>query len=316
MFRLPYVPTSKELIDNAFRAGRKEAKKARSTGKRREVRMKQSDFRRVEEASKFIESSLKAVVKNFPSFDALNPFYRSLLNIKVDRNQYKKSLGAVNWCLDKVVELRRRELASIRRDQSSGKEFLGRTSSFVKRISKDLDFLIHVKQVIRSFPTLEDAPTIVVAGFPNVGKSTFVRNLTGSDIEVKHYPFTTKDIMVGHVEVRHVRHQIIDSPGLLDRPMSERNKIELQAIASLEHLANKILFILDPTQDIEPQIRLLGEVSGLFSVGVFVAVNKVDSVPGDRIERIKSLLPSKEVYGFSANNPVECAGVFGWVRGA
>ncbi|MFH1126267.1 MAG: GTPase, partial [Candidatus Altiarchaeota archaeon] len=244
MLRLPYIPTAEQLIDYSFRAGRKEARMARSTGKRREVRMKQSDFSRIEATAKFIEGSLKGVVKTFPNFYSLSPFHQTLLNIKIDRNQYKKSLGAVDWCRDQVAKLARKELAAVRRGESTGQEFLGRTASLIKRVSKDLNFLVEVKEAMRKLPLVENAPTIVVAGFPNVGKSTFVKNLTGSDIEVKSYPFTTKSIMLGHLKVRHTRYQIVDSPGLLERPMEERNKIELQAVSALKHLANKIFFIV------------------------------------------------------------------------
>lgn len=315
MFRLPHIPTSQELIDNAFRAGSKEARKARSTKKRREVRLKQSDLKRVQTATKVIESSLKAVVKRFPSFNSLSPFYQSLLDIKVDRNKYKKSLGAVNWCLKKVDRLSKRELAFIRQRKGTGREFLGRTSSFIKRIQPDLDYLIEVKEVIRNLPSVEDVPTLVVAGFPNVGKSTFVKNLTGSKIAVRHYPFTTKDILIGHVEVKHVRYQIIDIPGLLERPMSKRNKIELQAVTALEHLAEKILFLVDPTQELEPQLGLLEEISKLIKADVFVGVNKVDVSSPETVGSVEKALSGRRVFSFCANNPEECIAVFNWIYG-
>ena len=315
MFRLPYVPTSDELIDNAFRAGRREAKVARSTGKRRDVRMKQSDFRRVEVASKFIEGNLKGIVKNFPNFESLTPFYQSLLNIKIDKNRYKKSLGAVQWCFDNIEKLDRREMGAIRRDESTGKEFLGRAASFIKRIDKDLKFLIEVKETIRHLPTVEDVPTIVVAGFPNVGKSTFVKNLTGSNIDVKPYPFTTKSILVGHFNVRHVRYQIIDSPGLLERPMEERNKIELQAIAALKHLVGKIFFIIDPTQELEPQFKLFEEILNLFKSEAFVGINKIDIANMNLVELVEKRLSSHKVLRFSANSVEDCKTIFRTIYG-
>ena len=288
---------------------------ARSTGKRRDVRMKQSDFSRIEATAKFIEGSLKGVVKTFPSFGSLSPFHQTLLNIKIDRNRYKKSLGAVDWCREHVARLARKELAAVRRNESTGQEFLGRTASYIKRISKDLDFLVEVKEAMRKLPLVEDVPTLVVAGFPNVGKSTFVKNLTGSNIEVRSYPFTTKDIMIGHVMVRHARYQVIDSPGLLERPMEERNKIELQAVAALKHLAKKILFLVDPTQELEPQKKLLGEVAVLFPVEVVVGINKIDTVEDDVADRIEESLAGFRVIRLSANNPEDCRVVFKAVYG-
>ena len=315
MFKLPHIPRAEELIDNAFRAGSSEARRARSTGKRREIRLKQSDLKRVEFASKVIEGNLNAVVKKFPSFEDLSPFYQNLLDIKVDRNKYKKSLGAVNWCLDKVKSISRKELKDIKRGRSEGREFLGRASSLIKRIEGDLDFLIEVKRTMLNFPLLEDVDTLVVAGFPNVGKSTFVRNLTGSKIEVRRYPFTTKDILIGHVNIRHVKYQVIDSPGLLERPMEKRNRIELQAITALKYLARKILFIIDPTQKIETQINLFNEVSSLFNVDVIVGINKVDVVDEKLVESIEGLISGYNVFRFTANNPGDCLGVFKAIYG-
>jgi len=60
---------------------------------------------------------------------------------------------------------------------------------------------------------------------------------------------------------------MVDTPGLLDRPMTERNQIEMQAIAALEHLGDVLLFLIDRTDDsttpVSEQEHLLGEVKGL-----------------------------------------------------
>ena len=62
---------------------------------------------------------------------------------------------------------------------------------------------------------------------------------------------------------------MVDTPGLLDRPMTERNQIEMQAIAALEHLGDVLLFLIDRTDDsttpVSEQEHLLGEVKGLLS---------------------------------------------------
>ena len=62
------------------------------------------------------------------------------------------------------------------------------------------------------------------------------------------YPFTTKGIDVGIHEAGHRRYQVIDTPGLLDREIEDRNRIEMQAVTALKHLANAMLFILDPSE--------------------------------------------------------------------
>ena len=85
-------------------------------------------------------------------------------------------------------------------------------------------------------------------------------------MEVNHYPFTTKRIHVGHFTFRRLQYQIVDTPGLLDRPMENRNQIEMQAISALEHLGSLVLFLIDDSEDCgtgKEQQNLLDEVSKL-----------------------------------------------------
>ena len=57
---------------------------------------------------------------------------------------------------------------------------------------------------------------------------------------------------------------MVDTPGLLDRPMIERNEIEMQAIAALENVGSVAVFLLDPSEEggtsMESQLNLLDEV--------------------------------------------------------
>ena len=41
---------------------------------------------------------------------------------------------------------------------------------------------------------------------------------------------------------------MVDTPGLLDRPMTERNPIEMQAIDDLEHTGDVLLLLVDSTE--------------------------------------------------------------------
>jgi len=45
---------------------------------------------------------------------------------------------------------------------------------------------------------------------------------------VQPYAFTTKSLFVGHMDYKYLRWQVIDTPGILDRPLEERNTIEMQ----------------------------------------------------------------------------------------
>jgi len=266
-FNLPNVPRADEMLDNAFRRGAKDAKARRSVRAPFRERMRESEEERVKAIGNSIKSDLRRIVKRFPSYDQLPDFYKRLLEVRIDRDRYKKSLGAVQWCLDSVSRLEAETLNSLRenrRNTEASREFQGRVSSMVKKISKDLDELIEIRKMLRKFPEIEDLPTLVVCGYPNVGKSTFVKNLTGSDVKIADYPFTTQNILVGHANIKYQRYQIIDSPGLLDRAMEKRNKIEMEAVLAIKELADAVLFLVDPGQDVASQVSLLREVSSSF----------------------------------------------------
>ena len=161
------------------------------------------------------------------------------------------------------------------------KQAYGRISSVVHKIEKDLDFLDFAKQSLRNMPTVDfDAISIVIAGFPNVGKSTLLTHITDAEPQVANYPFTTKGIQIGHFEKKWKHYQIIDTPGLLDRPIGDMNDIELNAMVALEHLADAILFIFDGSETcgylLENQYNLLEEIKNVFDAPIIYLFNKMD----------------------------------------
>ncbi|HIH27002.1 MAG TPA: GTP-binding protein, partial [Methanoregulaceae archaeon] len=160
------------------------------------------------------------------------------------------------------------------------KRAVARLASMVHQIDKDLHFLNEVRNVLRTLPNIEAGYTIVIAGYPNVGKSSFIRRVSSADPEVASYPFTTKGIIVGHREMGRERIQFVDTPGILDRPVEERNAIEKQALSAIMNVADVILFITDPSEHcgypMSVQLSLLDEVKGMVSVPVIVVANKSD----------------------------------------
>ena len=174
-----------------------------------------------------------------------------------------------------VMQSRRAEDTQVVR-----KRAVARLASMVHQIDKDLHFLNEVRNVLRKLPNVEDAFTIVIAGYPNVGKSSFIRRVSSADPQVAAYPFTTKGIIVGHRQIGRERIQFVDTPGILDRPAEERNQIEKQALSAMMNVANVVLFILDPSEHcgypMDVQLRLLDEVKGMVQVPVIVVANKSD----------------------------------------
>jgi nucleolar GTP-binding protein len=90
--------------------------------------------------------------------------------------------------------------------------------------------------------------------------------------------------MIGHFEHHFRRFQVIDTPGLLDRPVESMNPVELRAVAALRHLADLVVFLVDPQQDLDEQRDLLTKVKDLIRAPVVVVLNKADLL--DRPEEI------------------------------
>ncbi|MFW6435709.1 MAG: NOG1 family protein, partial [Halovenus sp.] len=162
------------------------------------------------------------------------------------------------------------------------KQAFARLADVTRQVSDDLAALGEARNDLRQFPDIRpDEPAIVVAGYPNVGKSSFVNRVTRADNEIAAYPFTTTQIHVGHLERDHIRYQLVDTPGLLDRPPEERNDIEEQAISALAHLADAVLVLVDASGEcgfpIEVQLELRDALLERFAdVPVLTVCNKSD----------------------------------------
>jgi len=237
----------------------------------------------VRAVSQAIHDRLVKVMQSFPDFDSVPTFYRDIVDIMWGLSRVRKSLGSVGWAArwarthgpGLAYQTRKSENPSRIR-----KRAVARLSSVVHQVGDDLKFLNEVRNVLRALPHVSDEFTVVVAGYPNVGKSSFIRLVSSATPEVASYPFTTKGIIVGHRMVERERVQFIDTPGVLDRPSSQRSGIERQALTAMVNLASVILVILDASEQcgypLEEQFRLLHEIEETVTVPVLPVVNKSD----------------------------------------
>ena len=117
---------------------------------------------------------------------------------------------------------------------------------------------------------------VVLAGFPNAGKSSLLKALTGSEPEVAPYPFTTKRLLLGHFSDGYRLIQVVDTPGILDRPVEKMKKEEKEAILSMKHFADLVVFLVDPFQDLQSQMHLLNYLKDMLQKTFLVVVGKAD----------------------------------------
>jgi nucleolar GTP-binding protein len=276
---LPTTPTSEELIDKAF------SRAARAGKAKGGLEAQQS---MLQTAANIISDNLENVVTAWPDFEYdAHPFYYELADAIVDVDELRQALSEVMWASRKAREIHEEYQPRLRKTdvdtaRKHRKQAFARLADVVEQVEDHLLYINESRNDLRDLPDIDpDAPTIVVAGYPNVGKSSFVNDVTSARGETASYPFTTKGIGVGHFERDHVRYQIVDTPGLLDRPPEERNEIESQAVSAIEHLADCMLVMLDPSGEcgypIGSQLELRDAIAARFeAIPVLTVANKAD----------------------------------------
>jgi len=163
-------------------------------------------------------------------------------------------------------------------------------ATITRRLKDPLLYLEQVRQHLGRLPSIDpNTRTLLICGYPNVGKSSFLRSVTRADVDVQPYAFTTKSLFVGHFDYKYLRFQAIDTPGILDHPLEEMNTIEMQSITAIAHLRSAILYFMDLSEQcgysVSAQIRLFQSIKPLFSNKlVFVVVNKIDIMRPDDLD--------------------------------
>ncbi|MCU4743909.1 50S ribosome-binding GTPase [Halobacteria archaeon AArc-m2/3/4] len=275
---LPTTPTSEELIDKAF-------SRASRAGRAQQGLDAQQSM--LQTAANIMSDNLENVVTAWPDFERVDPFYYELADAIVDVDALRQSLSQVGWAGRQTREIHNEYQSKLRKTdvdtaRKHRKQAFARLADIVEQVDEDLLRINEARNDLRDLPEIHpDEPTIVVAGYPNVGKSSFVNDVTNARGETDSYPFTTTGIGIGHVEDQHIRYQLIDTPGLLDRPPQERNEIESQAVSALEHLGDCVLVLLDPSGEcgypLESQLELRDAIEAQFEgVPVFTVANKAD----------------------------------------
>ena len=287
---IPIIPKVNELIDTIL--SRTQSKTPTVTHPGYKItRIRKFYMRKVRFTEDTIVEKLEGIVKGFPKLDDIHPFYADMINILYDKDHYKLALGTVNTAKsicqkiasDYVKLLKYGD--SLYRCKQLKVAALGRMMTTLKKLGSSFNYLEEVRKHLSRFPSIDPMErTLILAGFPNVGKSSFMNKITYADSEVQAYHFTTQSLFVGHTYYKNIRWQVIDTPGILDRTLEQRNIIEMQTITALAHLDACILYFIDVSENcgysIAQQVSLFDSIRPLFKNKPLVIIaNKTDLRP-------------------------------------
>jgi nucleolar GTP-binding protein len=238
----------------------------------------------------------------------LHPFERVVADLTARARQKRDGLTLMD-VLDELHEARKEILLA-------GKDWIAKIKSvetareaadtlsegeerlyalFDELAAPPLASLLELQKSLRTTPAVRlDTPAVVLVGAPNVGKSSIVRAISSGRPEVNNYPFTTRGMTLGHVEVwwddddrrgeAVTKCQVMDSPGLLVRPDEQRNEMESLTLAAMQHLPTAVMYVMDLSGEagdkcssIQDQLQLRKEVRARFPRRPWVdVVSKVD----------------------------------------
>ncbi len=303
---MPTVLTAEEIVGKMIRESEKtevalpQRLPAITKAKRREAS-------RVKVCERASAGYLETLVHSVPTIERLHPFYREILEIQSGVAEIKSALGRLSRAARIIREVAResgRKIRFAKTPQEAGKvrrAFIGRAASIVRGAREDLELIAEMREKMKDLPAADPSvPTVVLAGYPGVGKSTILRAISKAKPEVRPYPFTTKELMIGHVLIGRRLVQVVDTPGVLDRLVVEMNPTERLSIIALGSLANLIAFIVDASEangfSLESQRSLRDVISSAFpGKKILTFLNKSDIASQDQLSRAVALLGESEL---------------------
>lgn len=286
-----YATKIRPQIDARFEASKKVKDKTNDVinlDKRKDL-----ELEKIRYLNSQINSQIKKIIKRFPRMKKLDEIYKKLINTnQVKVADIEDCLKRLLWIVNTADEYTLNTEVKIKRAKTSQtvgfimKKHLGKVNSLFRKNKEYFKKLEEARRFMNKLPTFLDIYTVAIGGYPNVGKSTLMKKITGSDVEIQNYPFTTKGLMFGYIEKdNHKQIQLIDTPGLLGR--NKNNDIETRAEIVISEFSDVIIFVIDMTQscgyDVKSQIKLLKKTAQM-EKPIVIYLSKTDIYDEESLE--------------------------------
>ena len=164
----------------------------------------------------------------------IHPFFADLINVLYDRDHYKLALGQINTAKNIIAQIGQDYVRllkygdSLYRCKQLKHAALGRMCTVMKKLNASLCYLEEVRKHMSRLPSIDPTDrTLILCGFPNVGKSSFMNKVTRANVDVQPYAFTTKSLFLGHMDYNYIRWQVIDTPGIKGFGLIDIDEAEL-----------------------------------------------------------------------------------------
>jgi small GTP-binding protein len=224
-------------------------------------------------------------------------------NVSFEFEIAKKKYDKARTPLEKLVALQ--EMQKTAPSHKGGENLRSDISRKIAQLKRDMEKQKEQAKKTGKGASLsvrkEGAGQIVLVGAANSGKSTLLKALTGAEVKVASYPFTTKKPEVGGLKFKGATIQMVEIPAIVEG--SSEGKFQGMQLLSIVRNADAIVLVLTSLEEFEllkKELKqaniLLNESKPKISVkrskfpGISIAGKKFLKVKNDEFVRfLKSL---------------------------
>ena len=148
-----------------------------------------------------------------------------------------------------------------------------------------------ILQLIQSFAlgnVIKNGVPTVIAGKPNVGKSTLLNTLLNEEKAiVSNIPGTTRDLIEAELNIGGVHFRCIDTAGLRDKTPDTIEAIGIAKTQKQLQKAALIIYLFDLANETLPSIRQAVQQLDVLGIPCIKVGNKIDVAPPDLVQTLQ-----------------------------